>query len=390
MEPPPADPAQPNAFDVALVGGGLQSALILLALRRLRPEARVVMVEREPQVAGNHTWCFHAGDVPAAAREVVAPLVVARWPAYDVRFEGLERTIDDPYACITSESVRREVEAASRPPGVRLVTGAEAVSVDATSVRLADGRRFGASLVVDSRGPGRFAPRGAAGWQKFVGLELEVEPALPFTRPVLMDATVAQEDGYRFFYVLPLSQRRVLVEDTYFSDAPSLDRARLARGALAWAAAHGLHGEVVREEQGVLPLPEEGIGTPTRDGVLLGGYQGGWFHPTTGYSFPVALRLALHVASRSPAEVFGPAFDRLVAEHRRQWRFAAWLNRLLFRAVQPHDRHHVLARFHRMPEATIRRFYALSTTGTDRARILCGRPPRGVSLRAALDRGLFA
>lgn len=307
-------PAAGDRFDVALVGGGLQSALILLALRRLRPEARVALFERAPRVAGDHTWCFHAGDVPAEASAFVAPLVVARWPAYDVRFEGLERTLDQPYACVTSESVRREVAAAAQRPGLSVMTSAEVAGVDAGSVSLADGRRFGASLVVDSRGPGCFVPRGAAGWQKFVGLELEVEEASPLTRPVLMDATVAQEDGFRFFYVLPLTERRVLVEDTYFSDEPALDTERLARGTLAWARARGLRGRIVRQEQGVLPLPADGVGSPTRAGVLLGGYQGGWFHPTTGYSFPVALRVALHVAGRDPREVFGPALERLIAE----------------------------------------------------------------------------
>ena len=44
----------------------------------------------------------------------------------------------------------------------------------------------------------------------------------------------------------------------------------------------------------------------------------------------------------------------------------------------------MLARFYRLPEAVIRRFYALELTAMDRARILVGRPPRGMSLRAAL------
>jgi lycopene beta-cyclase len=60
---------------------------------------------------------------------------------------------------------------------------------------------------------------------------------------------------------------------------------------------------------------------------------------------------------------------------------------MLFGAFAPQERYHVLERFYRLPESTIRRFYALETLAMDRARILCGRPPRGFSLRRLLASG---
>ena len=48
------------------------------------------------------------------------------------------------------------------------------------------------------------------------------------------------------------------------------------------------------------------------------------------------------------------------------------------------ERWRVLERFHRLPDPTIRRFYAMTSTTADRARIVCGRPPLWISLRAAL------
>jgi lycopene beta-cyclase len=109
---------------------------------------------------------------------------------------------------------------------------------------------------------------------------------------------------------------------------------------------------------------------------LLGGYAGGLFHPTTGYSLPVALRLA-----RALVRCDGDAteLERTLADVAQQQRFACWLNRLLFRAFAPRDRHRVLERFYRLPEATIARFYALESTSLDRARIICGKPPKGFS-----------
>ncbi|HEX4478614.1 MAG TPA: lycopene cyclase family protein, partial [Polyangiaceae bacterium] len=85
-------------FDVVLVGGGLQNALIALALFDRNPDARVALVERSDRVGGNHTWSFHSGDVPDGARSFTEPLVVHRWSGYDVAFPNLERGIAESYA----------------------------------------------------------------------------------------------------------------------------------------------------------------------------------------------------------------------------------------------------------------------------------------------------
>jgi lycopene beta-cyclase len=121
------------------------------------------------------------------------------------------------------------------------------------------------------------------------------------------------------------------------------------------------------------------LAAPAGD-VLRAGYGGGFFHPTTGYSLPFAVRLALHVASRSPENPLDGAF---VAALRAQQRFCVLLNRLLYRAMPEGERWRVLARFHQLPPQVIARFYSMELTRADRARILCGRPPRGIDLRKA-------
>ncbi len=109
-----------------------------------------------------------------------------------------------------------------------------------------------------------------------------------------MDAAVRQEDGFRFVYTLPLSATRVLVEDTYFADGPQLDVPSLRQRALAYAHELGLAiARIGREETGILPLPALAA-APRASSPFRAGYAGGWFHPTTGYSFPIAARLALH------------------------------------------------------------------------------------------------
>jgi lycopene beta-cyclase len=200
-----------------------------------------------------------------------------------------------------------------------------------------------------------------------------------------MDATVPQDDGFRFFYVLPLGARRLLVEDTVFSRSPRLDVPALTASVLDYAKRFGEVERVVRTEQGVLPMPwSSDMAAPMRS-PLVAGYQGGFFHPATGYSLPVALRLACHVAAHAPERVFGEALARLVADHRSQARYAEHLNALLFHAFAPADMWNVFARFYHLPDALIERFYALQLTAFDRARIVIGKPPRGFSVAQVIS-----
>ena len=98
-----------RSLDYLLVGGGLQNALIASALAHYRPEARVALVEAADRVGGNHLWCFHGLDVPDVAVPFVEPLVVRRWPRYRVRFSSYDRTLEEPYAAVTSDRVHEHL-----------------------------------------------------------------------------------------------------------------------------------------------------------------------------------------------------------------------------------------------------------------------------------------
>jgi lycopene beta-cyclase len=378
-------------FDYLLVGGGLGNALIALALFESRPGVRVGLVEQGSRLGGNHVWCFHAGDVDADAHSFVSRLVSACWPRYEVRFPELTRTLEEPYAAVRSERLDEVVQDSfATHPGSRLFLDARAVSVSEDAVLLADGRQLRAHTVIESRGPDALDAGARAGYQKFLGLELKLRRPCPIQHPVLMDALVPQEDGFRFMYALPFARDRVLLEDTYFSASNLLDRERIRAEILQYAGKNGFDVDcVLREEVGVLPLPTRlpATANPALGGPLVAGYQGAWFHPVTGYSFPVAARVAVAVArSASASELRLRTWPELVRAQRSQLRFCLLLNKLFFGAFAPDERRNVIERFYRLPAESVRRFYAMSLTRADRARILCGRPPRGFSLSRMLSR----
>lgn len=379
----------PTSVDLALCGGGLQNALIVAALRPAGAALawpRVALVERGA-VGGNHTWCFFGGDLSPAMQQRVAPFVTRSWPCYEVRFPGYRRTLNTPYFMISSARLRSAVREllAARGGGV-LWEGAAVDSLRGAALRLRDGRRVRARLVIDARGghppDAPHASGGACGYQKFYGQEVTLREPHGLTRPIVMDATVPQYDGFRFMYVLPLGARRALLEDTTFSDGPELDEERRGHGIGAWLQRRGWRvARVDRTERGVLPMPlRPPPPAAAAAGVLTGGYRGGWFHPATGYSLPLAAELAELVAA-TPAPALPAAAAAARRRLRRRARFCCLLNRLLFQGYPEAARRAVFARFYRLPEPTIRRFYRMRLRWSDRLRILGGRPPRGLSLR---------
>jgi lycopene beta-cyclase len=375
------------SFDYALAGGGLQAALLVLAIRDRHPDARIALLERSERLGGNHTWCFHSGDVSAKARGWIQPLVSHSWEGYEVRFPGFERSLDDPYSCILPEQLDAAVEAALLPEGSALYRATEVAELSPTRILSANGQHVEARLVLDARGPGAL-PREGTGFQKFVGLEVELEQPHGLERPLLMDATVDQADGFRFMYVLPLGPRRLLVEDTRFANDATIDSDACRARIHAYCARRDWTiADISREEVGILPMPWTGATPEPRGGVLTAGYRGDWFHPATGYSLPVAARLAQAVADGDPDDIRARGMGAFWREHRRQRNYCQFLNRMLFRWYPPEMRWRVFARFYRMPIPLIRRFYAMQLSVADRTRLLVGRPPGGLSARYRLAQG---
>lgn len=365
--------------DVAIVGGGLAGGLIALALKKKRPDCDVRIIEGGSRIGGNHLWSFFSTDVAPADRWLTAPLIGYGWTSYDVAFPGQARSLRAGYYSVESRRLDQVVRAELPPQAV--MTRRKVLAASPTAVVLADGDRIEAKGVIDCRGPADMAML-RCGWQKFYGRELQLADAHGLARPLIMDATVEQLDGYRFLYALPFSPTCVFVEDTYYSDTPDLDPVALGARIDAYADARDWHAErVVREEGGALAVVMggdfEAYWQAGGNKVAKAGGRAGLFHPLTSYALPDAVRTAVLVAAAS--DLGGPALHRLLHDFARStWRrrrFYRMLAAMLFKAAEPEQRWRILQRFYRLDPRLIGRFYAGHSTLLDRMRIVSGRPP---------------
>jgi lycopene beta-cyclase len=376
--------------DVAIVGGGLAGGLIALALRKKRPDCDIRLIEGSQRIGGEHVWSFFESDVADGERWLVAPLVSHGWPGYDVAFPTHRRTLKTGYYSIRSDHFDRVIRA-SLAPG-QLIVGARVLGVGVGAAVLANGDRIEARGVIDARGAGDVSMLDL-GWQKFVGRELALSEPHHVTRPIVMDATVDQIDGYRFVYSLPFAATRMFVEDTYYSDTRDFDPATVAARIDDYARAKGWQVEgMLSEERGALPVAMGGDFQAfwTAGGAKLpkAGLRAGLFHPTTGYSLPDAVRLAVAVARSNDLSSLA-LHDLTYGMAARAWReraFYRMLDTMLFRAAEPEERYRILERFYRLDPSLIGRFYAGRSTLMDKGRLLAGKPPVPVGRAVAAIR----
>lgn len=369
----------PQRCDVAILGAGLAGGLIALALGRRRPDLSILLIDSGDRIGGHHIWSFFERDIPPEHRWLLAPLVCHSWQGYDVAFPAYRRTLGSAYHAIRSERLDEVVRSLLPPESLLLGTRVHAAGPH--GVLLDDGTEIEAGGVIDARGSGDLS-RLDLGWQKFVGQELLLSEPHGLERPIVMDANLEQIDGYRFLYVLPFGPDRLFLEDTYYSDRPNLAAGTISPRIGHYAAVRGWRvREVVREEQGVLPVAMggdfEAYWRSGGDGIAKAGMRGGLFHPLTGYSLPDAVRVAALVASLPDHDGAG-LHDVLFAEARGRWKqrgFYRMLSRMLFRAAMPPERWKVFEQFYRRDQRLIERFYAARSTSSDRISILSGRPP---------------
>ncbi len=371
---------------VVLVGGGLANCLLALRLNALRPDVIVTLVEGADRLGGNHTWSFHGTDVAPEILAWLRPLASYSWPHYDVKFPGRERRLNGSYHSMTSEHLHDVVR---RTLGDRVRLNALVADLSPGRVILAGGEQLTADLVVDGRGLRSSTEAGVTlRFQKFLGQLVRLTAPHGLTGPLLMDATVSQEQGYRFVYLLPFTDTDVLIEDTYYSDSGALDPAVLRRHIARYGADRGWQVQaLLREETGVLPIVLDcdlDLFWPVADAVPRSGLRAGLFHHTTGYSVPEAAALAeaLPRVADLQSRVIAPWIRQRVARRWREQRTFRLLNRMLFLAAVPSERYRILQHFYRLPESVIDHFYAGRLTAGDTSRVLTGTPP--VPIRRAL------
>jgi lycopene beta-cyclase len=372
-------------LDLVLVGGGLANGLLAWRLLQTRPEVSFAVIEAGSTLGGTHTWSFHGSDVSKSQLEWLWVLASSSWPSHDVLLGPEPRRIGGGYHSIRSADFHWKLK---ERLGDRLRLKTKALEVGATHVTLSSGERLEAKAVIDGRGFSS-APSWPCGYQKFLGLDVELAQPHGLEVPMLMDGRVDQHGAFRFVYLLPWSDRRLLVEDTYYADDATLDLPVLRARIHAYLAARNWNvTQVHGEESAALPIPLSGD-APKLDRPTVG-VAAGLFHATTGYSVPMAVALADELAARPDFEATALTawLQQRATKHWAGQGFFRMLNRMLFRGAEPEARVKIFESFYKHGDELIGRFYAGRLNALDKLRVLArGAPtvPGPRAMRAAMS-----
>jgi lycopene beta-cyclase len=308
-------------YDFIIAGGGLSG--LSLACHLVHSPLRdrsILIVDKDSKKRNDRTWAFWTRQ-PFLFDEVV----YRSWDRLRVVGEDLDKVFalgDYRYKMIRGVDfyrfARRELAGHGNVSFLRRVVHQIQDGAGAARVTV-DGRTVSGRWVFDSLfRPSEFKPdltRYHHLKLHFKGWEIETPgPAFNPQAATLLDLRTPQRGATRFFYVLPFSQRRALVEYTLFS--PLVLRRREYEQALRayLTTVLGIQDyRVLRQEGGCIPITDQPFPRQTGQRIMTIGTPGGRIKPSTGYAFAriqqdsaAIVRSLLH--SRHPFDV--PANSR--------------------------------------------------------------------------------
>ena len=295
-----------DTFDYIIAGGGLAGlslAFYLNESERLRAN-KVLILDRQPKTANDHTWCFWEKEAGAFEE-----IVFRRWQS--VRFHGagsFSSLLDlggYEYKMIRAADFYRFVfsKIDSNPNFTFLQTEIRELENARVSATAGDFRAN--EFVFDSFTRKTYDnPQFQNLWQHFKGWTIETEvAAFNPDEATLFDFRVEQKGECHFAYVLPFSPNQALIEFTVFSDNLLPDREydshlkKYIREVLRIT-----EFKILETERGVIPMSDEPHEPHhAAPSVLRIGTAGGYVKPSTGYSFSRTQRRLREIAAQLEA-----------------------------------------------------------------------------------------
>ncbi len=279
-------------YDVIMAGGGLAGLSLAMHMVHSRLcDRSILIVDQDTKTRNDRTWGFWTNR-----RTLFDPVVSHSWGKLRVVGQNLDRALelgDYHYKVIRGLDFYTYAREQLSGRGVDFLTGTVDAITDERDVACVtvDGRPIHGRWVFDSLPP-RFPP--LADKRDFHHLKMhfrgwEIETPTPVFDPDVMtflDFRVDQMGEMRFFYVLPFTERRALVEYTLFSKG--VLRRSDYEGSLRCYLAEVLdlqEYEVVSVERGCVPLTDQPLPRQLGRRVMSIGAKANRVKPSTGYAF---------------------------------------------------------------------------------------------------------
>ncbi|MET4694817.1 lycopene cyclase family protein [Endozoicomonas lisbonensis] len=315
--------------DIVMIGAGLASTSLALALVNNGWRGQIVMLEASDCFNTHKTWCFwDTGALP----DYLRPLCVRHWNHWQVSTpteQHIALSQNTPYCCIRAEDFFSFAEACFSRSDIDVRFNSQATCIEGglsgntafgARVSACGGQihaRYGVDSSIDV-----CEPDNSGLFQSFYGAWVLSEKNV-FNADVvgLMEEMTVIDGDLQFIYRLPLSSSLSLIEVTRFGITP-VNPGQLRRYLDLYLGSQFTEGlwTIQSLEEGILPM-QVSERSATRSHWLKAGIAAGHLRASTGYGFlPVqrwsqmaasALRHGKRPSSASPIVWRYQLMDRL-------------------------------------------------------------------------------
>lgn len=279
-------------YDVILAGAGAAGLSLAYRLHQAMPELSMLLIDEVVKNQNDHTWCFWT-----QTSSFLDKLAYRSWDRLAIRSDDYKAILDlHPcrYTMVRAidfyRFIRNDLAAATN---IATQIGEVETIADGQDYAevIVNEQVFRADWIFDSRyRPADYQPltrhhRYLS--QHFLGWEIETElPVFDPTVPTLFDFRTPQLGDMRFFYVLPYSERRGLVEYTIFSgQLLPLEAYQTALETYIGTVLGVGRYRVLSEEHTLIPMTDHLFRRRAGQRVLNIGTRGGRVKPSSGFAF---------------------------------------------------------------------------------------------------------
>ena len=295
-------------YDYIMAGGGAAGlSLAYQVYQQSRRRPRILIIDRDRKQHNDRTWCFWT---PQAT--LFDSIVHHVWDRAEVISEDFHRIYDlapYQYKMIRGIDFYQEVRETLEPlPGITFLhQGVDEIQDSKYGAQvLVGGKAYVGTWVFDSLA--RLTGGTNSGEedfnryndlkQHFKGWEIETQTDV-FNPDVvrLFDFRTPQKGAMRFFYILPFSRRRAMIEYTLFShDLLKPHQYDHAIGEYIEKVLKVTDYRVTATESGVIPMTDRPFPRRLGHRVMAVGTKGGMVKPSTGYAFLRILKDSMAIA----------------------------------------------------------------------------------------------
>ena len=293
-------------YDYIICGAGLSG--LILASRifedRFFDDKNILLIDKDLKSSVNKTWCFWE-----TGNSVWKDYIVKSWNTVIFKSKGFkkEKSLQNySYKMIKSkfflDSIINKIKQANnfdffQDEIVDFIESENNVLVKTKSNQFLANNVFNSCVDIDEIKSKTSYPFLL---QHFLGWTIETkESVFNEKKATIMDFSIDQKDETRFFYVLPLSDKKALIEFTVFSkDLLKKDEYELELIKYIKSLKIDKY-KIIEDEFGVIPMTCYPFERKNTSKILNIGTAGGWTKPSSGYTFKFieknTLKLLTHI-----------------------------------------------------------------------------------------------